>query len=78
MARKPTVYVCYIGGPYDGLEYAFRGKECQPAPVLDLGHMTRAHLYRLALERSVVDGGRFRVAVYVHVPEGVADASSSL
>lgn len=78
MARKPVFHVCYLGGPYDGLEYRYRGNECRPDPVVDLGHMTRAHLYRLDLERSVFEGGRFRVAVYVHVPEGVADASSSL
>ena len=78
MARKPVLYVCYLGGPYDGLEYAFRGQKSQPAPVLDLGHMTRLHLYRLDEARSTLEGGPYRVAVYVHIPEGVADASSSL
>ena len=77
MARKPVGYVCLIGGPYDGLEYHLRGRKAPPCPVLDLGHMTRLHLYRLDLERSVVDGDSLQVATYVHVPEGVADASSS-
>ena len=76
MARKPVLFVCLLGGPYDGMEYRLRGKHSQPAPVLDLGHMTRVHLYRLDLERSVVDGDSVQVATYVHVPEGVADAHS--
>ena len=78
MARKPVIYVCLIGGPYDGLEYPLRGRKAPPCPVLDLGHMTRLHLYRLDLERSVVDGQSLQVATYVHVPEGVADAGGSL
>jgi hypothetical protein len=78
MARKPVIYVCLLGGPYDGLEYRLRARKAPPAPVIDLGHMSRLHLYRLDLDRSVVDGQSLQVATYVHVPEGVADASGSL
>jgi hypothetical protein len=74
MARKPTVYVCYIGGPYDGEEYRWRGPI---ASLVDRRHGSRLHLYRLDPDRSVVDGGRLQVATYRHVPEGVADASAS-
>jgi hypothetical protein len=63
-----------LGGPYDGEEYRYRGAV---ASLVDRRHGSRLHLYRLCPERSVVDGQYMAVATYVHVPEGVADASSS-
>ena len=67
--RPRTIFVCFIGGPFDGLEYRWRG---DVESLVDI----RQHLYRLDRERSALDGKRL-VATYVYVPEGVADASPS-